>query len=107
MCPFQDTDFSDTLLARLYPIFENLLKADLSNFISVEMSLLRVFKHRFFSLMFENSGAKSASASLLLTLLFFKMDKVELNFLLFTFYFLLFKFFAGKFFIYENRHLEC
>jgi hypothetical protein len=43
------------------------------------MSLLRVFKHRFFSLMFENSGAKSASASLLLTLLFFKMDKVELN----------------------------
>jgi hypothetical protein len=42
------------------------------------MSLLRVFKHRLFSLMFENSGAKSASASLLLTLLFFKMDKVEL-----------------------------
>jgi long-chain acyl-CoA synthetase len=29
--------------------------------------------------MFENSGAKSASASLLLTLLFFKMDKVELR----------------------------
>jgi hypothetical protein len=55
------------------------LKADLSDFISVEMSLLRVFKHRFFSLMFENSGAKSASASLLLTLLFFKMDKVELR----------------------------
>jgi hypothetical protein len=55
------------------------LKADLSDFISVEMSLLRVFKHRFFSLMFENSGAKSASASLLLTLLFFKMDKVELK----------------------------
>jgi hypothetical protein len=53
------------------------LKADLSDFISVEMSLLRVFKHRLFSLMFENSGAKSASASLLLTLLFFKMDKVE------------------------------
>jgi hypothetical protein len=47
--------FSNSFLARLYPFFENHLKADLSDFISVEILSLRVFKHRFFSSMFENS----------------------------------------------------